>query len=414
MLDPKSKGVGIMGRRRLSKEAPPELEVSRFVNPVVAGLELVGSKELEVEIEKVGHEGREVIPVHGYPVVDPPAHLCQAATEAAKSTFSPPSNGLPALRESLSVTMQAQYGAPINPEAEIVITYGGMNGLHVVMTSLLRAGDETLLVSPCYFFGGVIEIAGGRPVYVNAEESQRYALDFERIRRSISNKTRLLILSSPVNPTGYVCSQADIEQFIALAEEYNLLLVSDESYDRMLYNGRQHFSPFHYPEGRSRSILVKSFTKSYALPTWRVGYVVAPAALTKYFRKVHEWTALQCPYTNQRVALAALEGPQQWLVQVFDELEKRRNQLLDGIGSIKNFGFLPPAGGPFIYLNVSRLTNNCTQYAQHLLFTYGIPAVPGKFFQDRDHLRVPFGGSSESVARLVAALVEAGRHTGAV
>ena len=121
-----------------------------------------------------------------------------------------------------------------------------------------------------------------------------------------------------------------MEQFIALAEEHNPLLVSDESYDRMIYDGLEHFSPFHYPEGRRRTILVKSFTKSYALPTWRVGYVVADASLTPYFRKVLEWTMLSGANINQRVALVALESPQDWLLEVSREFERCRNQLLAG------------------------------------------------------------------------------------
>lgn len=398
-----------MTRKAPRKPAPPEIGDLSFVNPVISALGQVGSREVEIEIERLKGQGRKVIPVYGYPVVAPPAHICQAAAEAAKRTCFPPSNGLPELRKNLAKAIQAQYGAEVDAETEILVTNGAMHGLHVVMTTFLKPGDEVLLMAPCYFFGGLIEITGARPVYVQTDESDGYALDFPRIRKSVSRKTRLVVLSSPVNPTGYVYSRQDVEDFIALAEERNLLLVSDESYDRMLYDGREHVSPFHYPEGRSRTVLVKSFTKSYALPTWRVGYLVGPSGLVTHFRKVLEWTVLHCPYINQRVALAALQGPQEWLSNVFRAFEERRNQLLEGLAAIESLSCVRPPGGPFIFLNVSQHSEDCDPYARHLLHRYGIPAVPGKHFHARDHVRIPFGGTAESVAQLACALAEAGK-----
>jgi aspartate aminotransferase len=251
-------------------------------------------------------------------------------------------------------------------------------------------------------------MAGGRPVYADMRETDGYTQDFHLIRQRISPRTKAMVLSSPVNPTGYVYTRQDVEQFLVLANDYNLLLISDESYDRMIYDGLPHISPLNFPEGKGRTVLIKSFTKSYALSMLRVGYIMAEAPLLSAFRKVLEWTVLHNAYLNQKGALAALDGPQEWLLQIFQEFERRRNQVMEGIRNIPAFSCGTPSGGPFIFLNVSRRSSDCDAYARYLLHDFGIPAVGGKYFHARDHVRIPFGGTKEAVASLLSALAQAG------
>lgn len=390
-----------------SKTSFRQLDPRNWLNPTIAVIEQVGSREIELAIEKRKEAGHPVIQVHGYPIVPPPRHIYEAAAEAAKSTAFPPSNGLPELRQALAEALCRQYSMETNPDTEILITSGAMNALHVIMTAVLRPRDEVLLISPCYFFGGLADIIGARSVYAETFEEDGYAIDFDRVKRQVSSHTKAIVLSSPVNPTGYVYSRRDVEAFISLAEEHNLLIISDESYDRMLYGGREHISPAHYPEARNRTVLVKSFTKSYALPTWRVGYLVADSELTSAFRKVLEWTVLHCPYINQRAALAAVEGPQDWLSEVFRTFELRRDQLLESLYGIRRFSWVAPEGGPFLFLNVSQLAADSNHYAQFLLERHGIPAVAGRCFNDQHHVRIPFGGTREAVAQLCAELKKA-------
>jgi aspartate/methionine/tyrosine aminotransferase len=296
----------------------------------------------------------------------------------------------------------------VDPEQEIIVTNGAMNALHVIMTALLERGDEVLLISPCYFFGGLVAIAGGRPVYVEMDEKQGYALDFDKIRKHISRRTKPMIISSPANPTAYVYSWRDIEQFAEIAEANDLLLVSDESYDRMVYDGVEHTSPLHISDIRDRTILVKSFAKSYALPNWRVGYIVAGAPFCRFFRRVLEWTVFHCPYVNQIAALAALEGPQDWLIQVVRDFENRRNQLLRGIRNLRTLSCVTPQGGPFIFLNHSMFPKETSdELSRRFLEHYGIPALPAKFFHTTEHVRIPFGGTEAAVEKLIAALIAA-------
>lgn len=375
-----------------------------FLNPAIEKLESVASREVEREIEQIKRAGGDVIPVYGFPVVTLPAALGEVAREAAGSKIFPPSNGLLELRRSLADIIRETYGAAPDAEKEVLITNGANHGLHVVMTALLTSSDEVLLVSPCYFFGGLVKLAGAKVVTVPVFEREGYRLDFEKIRRRITPNTKVILMSSPVNPTGYVYSQEDVEQFIAIAEEHDLLLISDESYDRLLYDDAQHISPFHYPEARKRTVLVKSFTKSYALPNWRVGYVVADGELSAHFRKVLEWTVLHCPYVNQKVALSVLQGPQDWLNVIGAELQARRNELIGGIKGVHGYTCMNPRGGPFIFLNVSGVDTDCTRFASVVLEEFGIPAISGKYFYDNEHVRIPFGGSAAAVEQLVKGL----------
>ena len=385
-----------------------QIDSARFLNPLIIDLEQVGSRAMETELDGRKAQGGDVIPVYGYPVVPPPVHVEQAIRESAGSTFSPPSHGLLELRERLADSIEIQYGARVDPEKELLVSCGAMNALHIAMTALLQPDDEVLIVAPCYFFGGLVRITGARPEYAEMNENDGYALDFQEIRKKISSRTKAIILSSPVNPTGYIYTRSDVEKFIALAEEHNLLLVSDESYDRLVYDGRPHVSPMSYPEGRARTILVKSFTKSYALPMLRVGYMAADPVLISSFRKVLEWTVLHNAYVNQKAALAALVGPQDWLLGIFQDFQDRRNQLVEGIRNIEAFSCNTPLGGPFIFLNVSQRSPDCDEFARHLLLHYGIPTVGGRYFQARNHVRIPFGGTQAAVAQLIDALAHAG------
>ncbi len=391
------------------KIAPCRARLVDFVTNNILDLAPVGSREIEHEVEKLREQGRTILPVYGYPVVQAPEFVWDVAREAAKESSSPPSNGLPELRQSLARALSEQYGSPFDPNREILVTSGAMNSLHVILTTLLEPGDEVLLLTPCYFFGGLVQIRGAQVVTIPTDQSCGYAIDFEQVRRHITEKTKVIILSSPVNPTGYVYSRQDVEQFLSIAEDHNLLLVSDESYDRQLYDGEEHFSPFHYPEGRKRAVLVKSFTKGYALHNWRVGYLVANPELIPHFRKVLEWTVLYCPFVNQKVAQAVLDGPQEWLFEVFQQFEQRRNQLVDGIRELDCYSWMLPRGGPFLFLNVERCDENSARWASQILHSHGVPAVPGRYFHSQPHVRIPFGGTEQTVGQLVSALVDYAR-----
>jgi aminotransferase len=383
------------------------VNVSRHVTRTITDLDLVGSRVIEPRIESMRLRGRTVIPVHGYAIVDHPEHITSAVVEAMRCPTPSSSRGILKLRESIARSIGEVYGGAPDPQSEVLITCGAMHALRIVLSVLLGSGDEAIIVTPCYFFGGIIELAGGRVVRVATDPSDGYLIDFDKLRTAITPRTKLIVVSSPVNPTGYVYTRSDVAQFVALAEEFDLLLVSDESYDRMIFDGREHISPFHIDGARTRTVLIKSFTKSYALPAWRVGYIVADADLMPYFLKAFEWDLLYSPHINQHAALAALDGPQDWLVKIFREIEQRRDALIEGL-KMSDYRWVRPQGGPFLFLKVCDADDGDESIiSERLLDRYGVPNVPGRCFGAPGYVRVPYAGDAEAVRNLVSRLVEA-------
>jgi aspartate/methionine/tyrosine aminotransferase len=317
-----------------------------------------------------------------------------------------PSRGLPALREAIAAHV-AREGNLLLDETNVVVTNGAMQALNMVMRALLNPRDEVLLPAPCYFFDGVVRLAGGHPVLVPMEEQGGYAWDLDRIAAAITPRTKLLVISTPVNPTGYVPAPADMEALLALAARHNLLILSDESYNRLLYDGLSTASMAWLPGGQERTIIVQSMSKGFALHPWRVGYVVAPAALIPAFTKVLEWEVLQVNHICQAVALAALAGPQDWLAGVAAEFARLRDQLWPAVQATSALRCPRPQGGPFLFLSAPTTGWTSAQLSHWLLWEWGIPTTSGEYFHAPHHMRLAFGVSpavlSELIGRLTAA-----------
>lgn len=398
------------GRRVSTDKSIPQKkqrESAHYVTEALERLGPVGSRMIEPLIQARRTEGRPTIPVHGYPLAQPPDHVRAAAVEAAGSIGSSSSSGIIELRTGIANVLESTHGGSVSPD-EVLITCGAMHGLQLAFNVLLAPGDEAVVLTPCYFFNGLIELAGAQVVPVQTPwMTNGLKIDFEHVRAAVTSRTKVLVISSPVNPTGCLYSKSDVETLIQIAEEFDLILISDESYDRMIFDNGVHYSPFDWGDARLRTVLIKSFTKSYALSGWRVGYIAADAGLISYFRKLLEWSMLYCPYSNQRVALAALEGPQDWLLKIFSEIEQRRNQLIHGLAGVQGYQWAKPQGGPFLFLQVCGEEDDETTFAQMLLDDFGIPAVPGTYFHAPGFIRIPYSGAVEAVDSLIEALVAA-------
>jgi aminotransferase len=264
--------------------------------------------------------------------------------------------------------------------------------LDIVFSTLFEEGDEVIVPSPCYFLEGMIEPRGGRLIYVPMREEDSFRWDFDRLDRSIGSRTKCLFLNTPVNPTGYVLTASDLEAVATIATRHDLLVVADESYDKLVYDGLQHRSIASLPDMRERSILIRSFTKSYSMSNWRVGYIVASAGLVKYFTKVLEWMNLFGSYVSQKAATAALTGPQAWLQGMASQFQARRDLIHSGLTGIGGVSCVKPLSGPFVFPNVSRLRGTCEEIAETLLTQFGLSTVPGSYFHSSDHIRMAFGG----------------------
>lgn len=388
-------------RRSVSPPLPWSAEA--MVADNVRALLPVGSRILDSDLalrqEMSG--GRDTLVLPAYPMLGLPLHIREAAQAATANPRETPSRGLPTLREAIAAKMAREGNLAIDADTRVLVTNGAMQALDVVMRTLLNPHDEVLLPAPSYFFDGVVRLAGGDPVLVPMEEDESYTWDLDRIAAAITPRTKLLVISSPVNPTGYVLGQSELQALLDMAVRHNMLILTDESYERLLYDGTPSASVAWLPGAEERTIIVQSVTKSYALPQWRIGYIVAPAALVSAFTKVLEWEVLHVNHICQAVAEAALAGPQDWLAGVVAEFQKNRDALWPAVQSTGLLRCPRPRGGPFLFISAAALGWTSDQIYRWLLWEWGIPTTSGAYFHMPHHVRLAFGAAPATIADLV-------------
>ncbi|NIA15081.1 MAG: aminotransferase class I/II-fold pyridoxal phosphate-dependent enzyme [Nitrospiraceae bacterium] len=349
--------------------------------------------------------GRDVIELSGAPLTLPGENVIEAAAQAARDYCKAPSRGLPELREAIAAKVAREQNFVCDPDTEVLVTAGAMEGLNVLATALLDPGDEVLVTAPGFFYHGIVELAGGTCVYVPTRQEDEFGYDLGEFDRAITPRTKLLMLANPNNPTGHVATRQELAGLAELAERHDFLIVSDDSYERMVYDGRDHISLASLDGITHRVITVQSFTKSYAMPGWRVGYVIAPQPLLDTFVKVHEWILLNCGYVEQKAASEAMNGPQDWVDAIRAHLESCRNAMCDGLSSIDELSFIRPKGGPFVCVNVSRCGMSSREFARYILDEYGVRSEPGENFEAPGYIRLAFGAKDPATSSRAASQI---------
>jgi aspartate/methionine/tyrosine aminotransferase len=280
-----------------------------------------------------------------------------------------------------------------------------MQGLDVALATLLESGEEAIASVPVFFLDWFFQRQGSHLMGVPTFPEEGYTIDWARFERAITPRTRVIVAITPANPTGHVLTSTDVQALAEIAERHNLMVVSDESYDRLVYDGEPHLSPAANPVLAERTVVIRSFTKSFAMAGWRVGYLVGPAPTINACLKIIEWMALYGSYVPQAAAAAALTGPQHWLSDVADEFQQRRDQLLEVFDELA-IPVVSPRGGPFLFPDVSGRAAGADP-GDWLLREFGIPAVDGALLGGPGRVRIAFGADdaifSELTHRLRAA-----------
>lgn len=342
--------------------------------------------------------GKEILPLYGAPYWLPPSHVLAAAAEAVGQLTGAPAAGTLALRRAIAEKLERENGILVDPDHEVLVTNAAMHGLSLVFTALLDPGDEVVLFAPGFFFDGLIKLAGGLPVSVPTAQENGWRWDVGALARALSPRTKMIVVNSPANPTGYVASEDDLAAIGALAKARDLLIVSDEAYETMVYDGAVHWSIAAVDEARERTISVFSFTKSYALKQWRVGFLAAPARIAAHLLKVLEWNVLACNHVAQAAAQAALQGPQEWVRGTAVRYERCRDLMLAGLDGVPGISYVVPKGAPFLFLDVGGIGVSDEEFACFLLDEFGVLVDPGGPFQSASHVRLPFGGEDDVIA----------------
>jgi methionine aminotransferase len=312
----------------------------------------------------------------GFPDFDCDPELIEAVARHMREGRNQyaPMQGVPTLRRAIAAKFQHFYGASYDPETEITITSGGTEALFDAIAAVVRPGDEVVVVEPCYdSYVPAIQLNGGVPAVARMQLVD-FRIDWDDVRRAITERTRLLIINSPHNPSGAVLREEDIRELRRALEGTGALVLSDEVYEHIIFDGAAHLSMARYPELAARSFIVGSFGKTFHTTGWKVGYCVAPAALTAEFRKIHQYVTFA---TNTPVqhALAEFTVPQKLatLAPFYEEKRNRFLALMEG----SRFRALPCGGSYFQLMDYSALSSEPDEaFAVQLTQNAKVAAIP--------------------------------------
>ncbi len=380
--------------------------IERDVLPAAA-IDRVGSRELEDLVRSAAAQGIDVLPLEGGPRLPLEAHVRAAAESAFDDARPQHSQGAPELREAIRATFRAETGADTSVQ-NIVVTNGAMQGLNLLFRAMLAPGDNVVVPTPNFFFTGAVELAGGVPRFVQSgydRESGWQPWDPVAVERAIDSRTRAIVFSNPVNPTGYVPSREVLTALLDVAERHGTYLVSDESYDRFVYDGP--FTPLASCGDSEFAVVVRSFSKAFALAPWRVGYLVAAERLASVLVKILEWESLYVADVAQRIATAALSGSQAWLQPLLGRYRESRDSVWRAVNDNGTMSCALPAGSPFVFVDVSSYISASVDPVAAFL-SLGIPTIAGGYFGAPGFVRLPFGGPPDVIARLVERVADVG------
>lgn len=337
----------------------------------------------------------------GDPSFDTPRYIVDAAVEAMNQGFThyPPPQGDPALREAIAVYQSAVSGVSVDP-SHVLVTSGGTGAVYAGMVAYLNEGDELLLLDPTYsLYSDVARVVGARIVSVPLAGD--FSVDLEAVRRSVTPRTRMIVLNFPSNPTGQQLKQHELDGLAAIAAEHDLLVLSDEVYDQLSFKGR-HLSALGHPALTDRTILVNSFSKSYAMTGWRVGWVVAMGPLFKAVAAINRTAVGYVNYIAQRAALAALsngEEDRKWRGWMLGQYEAQRRAMWEQLSRVPGIQLAEPEAAFYAWVryNVPLSSVEMMKY----LYERGLNVRPGTEFGEmgEGYLRFTFAPSVENITQ---------------
>ena len=338
----------------------------------------------------------------GEPDFGTPTHIKNAAIAAlnAGKTRYGPAAGEPGLREAIARKLQNDNQLDYKPE-NIVVTNGGKHSLFNIFLALLDEGDEVIIPAPFWVsYPEMVKLATGTPVIVHTTPEARYKITPEQLRQAITPSTRVLIMNSPSNPTGMVYSPDELRAIAAIAIEHDLIVVSDEIYERLLYDGTEQMSIGAVSkEMFDRTIISNGFAKGYSMTGWRIGYVAGPLDLIKAVTTLQSQSTSNVCTFAQYGAIEALEGSQDCVQEMLTAFTLRRQGIYDLINGIPGLSCLKPDGAFYMFINIGKTGLGSLAFCDKLLTDYQVAVIPGIAFGADDHIRASYATDMTTIER---------------
>ncbi len=357
--------------------------------------------EVLAKAKNLEAQGKDIIHLEiGQPDFSTPMNVCEAAFKAMKEghTGYCPSAGLPEFREVVAQHISETRGIDIHPN-EVTVTPGAKPIIFFTILALVDEGDEVIYPEPGFpVYESVIDFIGGKAVPLPLREEVDFRFRIDDLINAISERTKLLILNSPQNPTGGILTDTDLAAIAELAQKHNFYILTDEVYSRLLYEGT-HQSILSLPGMKERTILIDGHSKTYAMTGWRLGYGVAPRAIAD---KITQLTinSNSCTATFTQIAgIEALTGPQTFVTQMVTEFRKRRDAIVDGLNAIEGISCIKPLGSFYVFPNVTQLPLSCEALADYLMDEVGVALLSGTAFGKfgDGYLRLSYANSLENI-----------------
>lgn len=320
----------------------------------------------------------------GFPDFDVPARLLELVDKYMRDGYNqyPPMTGVPYLREQIAKKVLSLYGARVDSNTEITVTSGATEALFVAIQATIAAGDEAIVFDPAYdSYEPAITLAGGRTRHLQLHAPD-FHHDWNRVRDNVTDKTRLIILNTPHNPTGSIMSRDDLDTLAGIVRDRNVFVLSDEVYEHMVYDNRRHHSLLTHPELRERSFVVSSFGKTYHATGWKTAYCIAPAALTDEFRKIHQFVTFTTHTPTQWALAEFMDTCPEHHLQLADFYQAKRDLFLEQMRE-SLFDFRPTEGTYFQLADYGKLSNEPdTAFVEFLTKEAGVAAIPVSAFYE--------------------------------
>jgi aspartate/methionine/tyrosine aminotransferase len=359
------------------------------------------------EVRALQAQGRQLVSLmRGEPDFPTPPHIVEAAVSALRSgrTAYPDNRGEARLRDAVALKLARDNRLTYKPASEILITDGATMGLYAALMTLLGPGDEILVPDPIYdAYQSPIRLTGAqsRPVK-SSRERGRFGITAQALEAALTSRTRALLLNTPWNPVGTVFTRAELMQIADFVNRRDLMLISDEIYETITYDGHLHLSPASLSDQmRQRCVVVNSLSKTYSMTGWRLGYCAAPEHIIKSMLLILQQSSRGPATFIQDAGVAALTGPQHCVAQMRDTYGERRQASKDALSGIPSVRVLEPEGGFFTMLDISRCGRSSDDVRRHLLHEHGVVVVHGRAYGEAGEgtLRVSFASGGDTLAR---------------
>jgi aspartate/methionine/tyrosine aminotransferase len=347
----------------------------------------------------------------GRPDFDTPLQIKNAANIALQNGYVhyTSNSGISELREAIAVKLKRENNMIVDPDKEVVVSVGCKEAIINTIFAFINPGDEVLVPDPAWLeYQYIIELAGGVPVSVPLIAEEDFILNPDHVRAKITNRTKMIILNSPHNPTGTVIPESQIKELAKIAIEHNLVVLSDEIYEKLIYEDAKHISIASLPGMFERTVTINGFSKAYAMDGWRLGYAAGPASLIQPILKMHQYNTTSATSFAQYGAVEAYAGSQEPVFEMVKEFDKRRQLLLNRLKEM-NISCIVPKGAFYVFPSFKEFEMSSKEVATYLLREAQIACVPGSAFgqSGEGYVRMAYSTDYDQINQAMDRLSEA-------